>query len=196
MMTCRYCKQELPENAVFCPYCGKKVIPPEVYCEKCGTKLSSEYNFCMVCGTPTGLNVSRPSDDTVPEPQPRPQPEPQPEPQPQPQPRPAAAAFNHRITVTLRTGSGITVFNQCSGSLVVTPSTVSFAPMIGSGHAHSYNTCDIRSTEFGWTNIGVTPQPSYKVTMKSGQVHTYVYSPLIKGQLQIADQDLKRVLKP
>jgi hypothetical protein len=61
-MKCKYCNNDIDDNATFCSYCGNKVDPSkkeEIYCVTCGNKFTDEAMFCPVCGTSKRLSVSR-----------------------------------------------------------------------------------------------------------------------------------------
>ena len=87
--------------------------------------------------------------------------------------------------VNLRTGNFM-VNNM--GRLTATPSGVYYSVyVVGQKHNHSYSLEEVADTSFTATHVALQPYFSYKVTLKSGVVYDYIYSPFQKNQMRAID---------
>ncbi len=184
-MKCRNCNLELPDNAKFCFSCGAKV--GDDVCMNCGAKVVEGARFCMMCGASLNSQTYRPETD-------------------HPQTDYSQADYsqtdysetdhsgtvpNLSASVNLQTGTNTLFGALSSGKLTVSESGVAYVKTFGTASSHSYSFSEILNTEFKMTRTGLQPWCGYKIYLKNGTEHTYIYSPLIKSKIKELDQVIR-----
>ena len=190
-MICPECNREIPDVAKFCSYCGC-TIQTQRNCPACGEPYKAGAVFCAQCGmrlgektpgrqntygaTPANGGYAAPHtyDST---------------------PAPGSSYVNtESVTLNYSTGTN-TIFGAMSlGKLTVSPAGVNFAvsfTLSSKNINHSYRFDEIQSTEFKMTRAGLQPYLSYRVTLKNGTVHNYIYSIIQKAALQRIDATIR-----
>lgn len=181
-MNCPYCNREIPDKAKFCSFCGEAIVQKTI-CPKCGADLPDCSQYCLECGakihsdsiTPQLKPVQRSSQEPM-------------------QPHLRESSFAP-ISITINYQTGKSAFGTNTiGKLSVSSSGVEFTSSFSLSSKqvnHSYRFDQIRSTEFKMTRAGISPLFGYRVTLKDGTLHQYVYSPVQKSKLQEIDAVIK-----